>query len=181
MRRHNACVLRYFELNATWAAEDLAQRTFMALIESAGRLRDPAAFRAYVLGIARRQLVMHRRALARNKVLHSFDDTARPASQTRLSTLVARTQEQVVLLRALAGLPSAPQLLLVLYYWQGMSTPLLAKHYDVAEVTVRTRMNRARTRLRDNFARMHGRLPPNVPMGDLEKLLRQAIEPQEIR
>lgn len=175
MRRHYTVVLRYFELNATWAAEDLAQRTFMVLIENPERLRDPDAFRPYLLGIARRQLVMHKRTMARSRELGSFDDTAQPAPQTRMSTLMVRTQEQVILLRALAALPSAPQLLLVLYYWQGIATPALSEHFGVNPITIRTRMTRARDRLRSTFARMSGRGEHPVSMEQLEFLMRLVV------
>ena len=176
MRRHYTVVLRYFELNATWAAEDLAQRTFMVLIENPERLRDPASFRPYLLGIARRQLVMHKRKMARSRELGSFDDTAQPAPQTRMSTLMVRTQEQVILLRALAALPSAPQLLLVLYYWQGIATPALSQHFGVNPITIRTRMTRARDRLRSAFTRMSGRGEHQVSMEQLESLMRLVVE-----
>lgn len=178
MRRHYHVVLRYFELNATWAAEDLAQRTFMVLIEDPSRLRDPTAFRAYVLGIARRQLVMHKRQMARSRELGSFDDSAQPAPQTRMSTLMVRTQEQVILLRALAALPSAPQLLLVLYYWQGIATPQLAEHYGVSPITIRTRMTRARDRLRTTFVRLSGRRDEQVSMEQLEAMMRWVLAPE---
>lgn len=175
MRRHYTVVLRYFELNATWAAEDLAQRTFMVLIENPQRLRDPTAFRPYLLGIARRQLVMHKRAMARSRELGSFDDTAQPAPQTRMSTLMVRTQDQVILLRALASLPSAPQLLLVLYYWQGIPTPALAQHFAVNPITIRTRMTRARDKLRTTFTQMSGLGTHPVSMERLESLMRLVV------
>ena len=177
MRRHYTVVLRYFELNATWAAEDLAQRTFMVLIENPERLRDPASFRPYLLGIARRQLVMHKRAMARSRELGSFDDTAQSAPQTRMSTLMVRTQQQVILLRSLAALPSAPQLLLVLYYWQGIATPDLALHFEVNPITIRTRMTRARDRLRSAFTRMSGGGEHQVSVEQLEALMRLVVEP----
>jgi len=178
MRRHYHVVLRYFELNATWAAEDLAQRTFMVLIEDPSRLRDPSSFRAYLLGIARRQLIMHKRQLARSREQGSFDDADAPAPQTRMSTLLVRTQEQVFLLRALAALPSAQQLLLVLYYWQGIATPQLAVHFGVSPITIRTRMTRARDKLRGIFLRLCGRRDSQVSMEQLESMMRWVLAPE---
>ncbi len=176
MRRHYSCVLRYFELNATWVADDLTQRTFVACLEKLSSVPADGFFRAYLLGIARRQLVMHRRTLARSRTLQSFDDDAAPSAQTRLSTLVARTQEHVALLRSLAALPSAPQLLLVLHYWQGVPTPVLAVHHGVHEGTIRTRMLRARRRLRELFARTIGASDPdNISVERLEALLADVL------
>ncbi|HWB82047.1 MAG TPA: sigma-70 family RNA polymerase sigma factor [Nannocystaceae bacterium] len=146
--RHYRTVLRFFELNASWAADDLAQRTFLACIEGADDVRDVAAFRGWLLGIARRQLARHLRQLAQSDALARFD--AAPES-TRMSTLVARSRDQLLVLRALASLPRSTQALLILYYWDGVRTPELAEAYAVPPSTIRTRLERARDRLRERM------------------------------
>jgi RNA polymerase sigma-70 factor (ECF subfamily) len=148
MRRHYRTVLRYFELNASWAADDLAQRTFMACVESSQNVRNVEGFRAFLLGVARRQLAMYLREVARDEALARFDDAQPRARMTRLSTLVARSREQLLALRALSTLPRGPQSLLILYYWDGVRTPQLAAAEDVPESTIRTRLARARDLLR---------------------------------
>ena len=40
MARHYPSVLRFFELSATWVAEDLTQKTFLAMLERSEAL-DP--------------------------------------------------------------------------------------------------------------------------------------------
>lgn len=152
-RRHYPSVLRYFELNASSVADDLAQATYMACIERAADVRDAAAFRAYLMGIARRQLAMYLRDAARHRELGEFDDAPQ---RTQLSTLVARSREQLLMLRALAMLPRRPQLLLILFYWDRMDTPALAAAFDVPVSTIRTQLARARDRLRE---RMEGLAP----------------------
>ena len=144
-RRHYPSVLRYFELNASSVADDLAQATYMACIERAADVRDAAAFRAYLMGIARRQLAMYLRDAARHRELGEFDDAPQ---RTQLSTLVARSREQLLMLRALAMLPRRPQLLLILFYWDRMGTPQLAEAFGVPQSTIRTQLMRARERLR---------------------------------
>lgn len=153
-RRHYASVLRYFELNASWAADDLAQRTFMACVERAADVRETSAFRAYLMGIARRQLALHLRELATSAKYRGFEE-ASPA-RTQLSTLVARNHEQFLALRALAALPRRPQLLLVLYYWEGTKTPALAEAFDVPVSTIRTQLQRARDLLRRRMGELAG-------------------------
>ena len=152
-RRHYASVLRYFELNASSVAEDLAQTTFMACVERAADVRDAAAFRAYLMGIARRQLAMYLRDSARHRELGEFDEAPQ---RTQMSTLVARSREQLLVLRALATLPRRPQLLLILFYWDRMDTPELALAFGVPTSTIRTQLARARDRLRE---RMEGLAP----------------------
>lgn len=166
-RRHYGSVLRYFELNASWAADDLAQKTFMAAVERADQVRDGAAFRAYLMGIARRQLAMHLRELSRQSSVDAYDACDGGPQRTKLSTIVARSHEQLLALRALASLPRQPQLLLILHYWEGVKTPALAQHYDVPTSTIRTRLARARDKLRDRMKVMAGRAP-QLPATDAD-------------
>ena len=161
-RRHYNSVLRYFELNASWAADDLAQKTFVACVERADRVREASAFRAYLMGIARRQLAMHQRELARLAPLDAFEETPR---HTKLSTIVARSHEQMLALRALTSLPRQPQLLLVLRYWEAMRTTALAEHYGVPVSTIRSRLARARDLMRRRMEQMAGR-GPQLPVDE---------------
>ncbi len=144
-RRHYGSVLRYFELNASTVAEDLAQTTFLACVERAADVRDAAAFRAYLMGIARRQLALYLRNLVHDA---EYEDFAQAPQRTAMSTLVARSREQLLVLRALAALPRRPQLLLILFYWDRMGTPQLAEAFGVPQSTIRTQLMRARERLR---------------------------------
>jgi RNA polymerase sigma-70 factor (ECF subfamily) len=152
-RRHYGSVLRYFELNASAAAEDLAQTTFMACVERAAEVRDADAFRAYLMGIARRQLALHLRDLSRNAKYGDFDDGPQ---RTQMSTLLARSREQFLVLRALATLPRRPQLLLILFYWDRMRTPQLAEAFGIPQSTIRTQLQRARLRLRQRMEELAG-------------------------
>jgi RNA polymerase sigma factor (sigma-70 family) len=147
-RRHYPSVLRYFELNASSVAEDLAQATYMACVERAAEVRDAAAFRGYLMGIARRQLAMYLRDSARHRQLGDFDDAPQ---RTQMSTLLARSREQLLMLRALAMLPRRTQMLLVLFYWDRMDTNALATAFDMPASTVRTQLARARDKLRERM------------------------------
>jgi len=164
-RRHYGSILRYFELNASWAADDLAQRTFMAAVERANHVRDGGAFRAYLMGIARRQLAMHLRELSRRSSVDPYDACDAGPPRTKLSTIVARSHEQLLALRALASLPREPQLLLILHYWEGMKTPQLATQFGVPTSTIRSRLARARDKLRGRMKTMAGR-GPQLPADD---------------
>lgn len=167
MRRHYGSILRYFELNASWAADDLAQKTFMAAVERAEQVRDGAAFRAYLMGIARRQLAMHLRELSRLAPVDAYDAADNGPPRTKLSTIVARSHEQLLALRALASLPRQPQLLLILHYWEAVRTPALGVHYGVPASTIRTRLARARDKMRERMKAMAGRAP-QLPSSDVE-------------
>lgn len=179
--RHYRGVLRFFELNASWAADDLAQRTFLACIERADQVRDAAAFRPYLLGIARRQLARHLRQLAQSDAMQRFDASPAPVESTRMSTLVARNREQMLVLRALASLPRSTQSLLILFYWEGVRTPELADAFAVTPSTIRSRLDRARDLLRTRMESFSSRKAggPNLigPCDDeaLQRLLGSVI------
>lgn len=156
-RRHYTSVLRYFELNASSVAEDLTQATFMACVERAADVRDTAAFRGYLMAVARRQLALYLRGLSRVASYGEFDDERGDVPQrTQMSTLYARSRDQVLVLRALATLPRRPQILLVLYYWDRVRTPELAAMFGVPPSTIRTQIQRARERLRRRMEELVG-------------------------
>jgi RNA polymerase sigma-70 factor (ECF subfamily) len=178
--RHYRGVLRFFELNASWAADDLAQRTFLACIERADQVRDAAAFRPYLLGIARRQLARHLRQLAQTDAMRRFDVAPAAVESTRMSTLVARNREQMLVLRALASVPRSTQSLLILYYWEGVRTPELAEAFAVTPSTIRSRLDRARDLLRrrmESFSARKAGAPPAAVCDDetLQRLLGSVI------
>ena len=50
--------------------------------------------------------------------------------------------------RYLSGLPKMSRILFLRRYWFGDSTKEIAKHFDLSENTVRTRLHRTRTGLR---------------------------------
>jgi RNA polymerase sigma-70 factor (ECF subfamily) len=146
--RYYLPILRFFQLHATWVAEDLTQRTLLACVEKLPAV--PAAdFRPYLFGIARNQLRMH---LRRAAVQDAHDDQPE-GRQTGVSTIVARSQQQRRLLVALGKLPVDDRMLVTLYYWEEMSSPDLAEVIGANASTVRTRLARARQKLHEELVR----------------------------
>jgi RNA polymerase sigma-70 factor (ECF subfamily) len=158
MARHYPSVLRFFELSATWVAEDLTQKTFLALLERSDALDPTRSIRGYLFGIARNQLAMHLRELA-VRGDDPLGDREPAAEQTRLSALVARAEEHRVLLRALVSLPSDLQLVLVLHYWEALPSSEIADVVGVPASTVRGRLARARELLRGEIRALAARSP----------------------
>jgi RNA polymerase sigma-70 factor (ECF subfamily) len=153
MRRHYHAVLRFFELKVSGTAEDLTQRTFLALVEGRDRLRDGASFRAYVYGIARKQVLKHVELLERDGRLERFDGPPARSQPTSLSTIIARHEEQVVLLRSLAALPMEFQIALGLHYFDGLLAREIADVLEIPTSTVTSRLARGRTLLREEVER----------------------------
>ncbi|MCH9686351.1 MAG: sigma-70 family RNA polymerase sigma factor [Deltaproteobacteria bacterium] len=148
MRRHYTSVLRFFELKATAAADDLTQRTFLACVEGRERFRGEGSFKSYLFGIARMLLLEFLRKRTRDARLVRFGEEDGGPAVTRLSTVVSRHQEQQLLLRALVALPTDMHVALQLYYWEGMPTADIGHALEIPKSTVTTRLARAREQLR---------------------------------
>ncbi len=154
MRRHYTSVLRFFELKATAAADDLTQRTFLACMEGRERFRGEGSFKGYLFGIARFQLLQYLRRADRGGRLVRFGEEEDGPVVTRLSTVVARHQEQQLLLRAMVCLPTDMHVALQMYYWEGLPTAEIGRVLDVPKSTVTTRLARARDQLRQQLTKM---------------------------
>ncbi len=176
VRRYYGAILRFFEVR-TRAAEDLTQRTFLACVEARERFRGEASFRAYLFGIARRQLFRYIEDQRRVANLASLEGQE-PAPGTSLSVLVARREEHQLLLTALAGLPEEVQTVIVLHYWEGMLAREIGDVMDVATSTVTTRLARARRALGDRILRLArpGRASEAV-LTDLDAWVRSLADP----
>ncbi len=74
-------------------------------------------------------------------------DAPQSERRTSLSMLFARKQEQQLVLVALATLPEKDQTLLVLHYWEQMTSREIGDVLDVPTSTVTTRLSRARRAL----------------------------------
>jgi RNA polymerase sigma factor (sigma-70 family) len=160
VERHWGVISRFFRHKVGDDAGDLITTTFLALVER----RDDIVgedVRAYLLAIARRRLIDHLRGLDRARAfdpaLSSLAAVAPgPASQ------LAAAQQAELLHQALAELPLDDQLALELAYFEELPGRELALVLGVGEHTVRSRLARARDRLREaltSLARARGAGP----------------------
>lgn len=132
------------------ALDDLVQRTFLTALERRATLRDDAKFGPWLLGIARNLLLMHWRELATARRLQRrFEDLTVEELLVTPSQVVARREEQRTLLRALRRIPIDLQLMLELFYWEGLGHAELVELLEVPLGTVKSRLNRAREHLLD--------------------------------
>ncbi len=107
--------------------------------------------RSFLFAIARNVLYDHYRALSRARLgdevdeesLQRMDESHRPGVETLLG---ARADEEL-LLAALRRLKVRDQVILELYYWEGLTAGEVGTVVGMNENSVRTRLNRARTGL----------------------------------
>lgn len=138
VRRHFAAIFAFFHARLHGHAEDLAQRTFLACLEQRDSYRAEGSFRAYLFGIARRQLL---RAYERDEMLGRRAALARTTARSPSpSGLVMAEQQRELLHRALRELPMEQQLLLELHYWDRLSTEEIAVAIDTSRDNVNPRV-----------------------------------------
>jgi RNA polymerase sigma factor (sigma-70 family) len=148
-RRYYPNVRRFFDVKVPHFAEDLTQRTFLACLERLDAFRGDASFKAYLFGIARFQLLRHLRSRQQDESFSRVMQFGGPQPKTSLSMVVAKRQEQHLLLLAYARLPTEQQIAVELFYWEDMRTSEIADVLEIPVSTVTTRLSRARTALRE--------------------------------
>ena len=151
--RHAASVYRFFANKVDRDVEDLVQATFLGCVAGRDRVREGGQFRAYLFGVARNVFKTYLRRRGRGG---EIDLMASSVIDLGLgpSMLVLQRQEHRLLLEALRSVPVESQLLLELRYWEELSTAELAEVFGVAAGTIKSRLSRARVRLRDKLSEL---------------------------
>ena len=143
--RHFAAVSRFFRSKVGADAADLISATFLACVEGKDRI-GAAGFRAYLFGVARRRLADHFRG--RRDVI-DLSAVSLVDLRTSPSGKLARAESGALLRQALERIAVDDQIALELAYWEELSGAEIAEVLGVAENTARSRLARARVRLRD--------------------------------
>jgi RNA polymerase sigma-70 factor (ECF subfamily) len=152
VRRHFAVVYRFlWNKLDEHALDDVVQATFLACVTARDRMRDDDAFRSYVLGIARLELLAHLRKQGRRERAMAVHERQPPASMLSPSGHVVRHEEHRLLLFALRAIPLELQIALELYYWESLPVARIAEVMDVPPGTVKSRLSRAREALREQI------------------------------
>lgn len=154
VRQHYSAVSRFFEIKAGHVADDLTQATFLAAVEGRDRFSESSSFRAYLFGIARRQLLQFLRKTRRGDAAMKEVAGRGPGTGLTASGLVAMQDEQRVLLLALNRLDEDLQIAMQLHYWEGMRGTEIADVLGIPVSTVRNRLSRARAEIRESVGHL---------------------------
>lgn len=146
-RRHYKLILRFFHNKAGPHAHDLVQRTFLGCLEARDRIRGDASFRAFLCGVARNVLFDHYRLARRDRDHLDFGSVSAEDLRPTPGAMIAQARETELLLRALRQLPLEGQIILEMYYWEGMRAHEIGEALEMPEPTIRTKIRRARLRL----------------------------------
>jgi RNA polymerase sigma-70 factor (ECF subfamily) len=148
IERHFGLVYRFFRNKVVEAdIEDLVQQTFLGCLEAHTRYDARASLTTFVLAIARNQLFNYYRERRRSPVADRMSSVR--DSATSPTGIVARLEDERLLLEALRLVPLDAQVLLELTYGEGMGGSDAAQVLGVSASTLHTRLHRARESLRD--------------------------------
>lgn len=136
-------------------SEDALQEALLRTFRHVGRIRQPAAFRAWLYKTVKNAcLVGRRRPAAAPRYLQSLDDAAhaigvepadaRPGADERF----ARLESADAIRKALAALPASYREAVFLRDLEGLSTKEVARVLGISEANVKVRLHRAHQRLR---------------------------------
>ncbi|POR12848.1 RNA polymerase sigma-70 factor (ECF subfamily) [Melaminivora alkalimesophila] len=137
-----------FLLRSAWAltgsralAEDVVQDCFTSAWRHRDQLRDASLARAWLFQIMRRHALRH--LLPQQPLQYSADDPAHdvPAPPSPID-------DRLDVVKALARIAPIHREVLVLYYFDDMSTAQMAEALDIAPGTVLSRLARARDALK---------------------------------
>lgn len=151
--QHADAIARFFENKVRRGAEDLTQATFLRMLEGRDRIRNEGAFLVFAFGIARNVLREHIRELARGRRVDPEVDAMAELAPGP-STVVGMRQEHQLMLEALRHLSIEDQILLELFYWEGLRAYEIAEVLNISAPAARRRLTEARTQLDDKMARI---------------------------
>lgn len=144
--RHFAAVSRFFRNKVSEDFEDLVQQTFTACLEARSRFRFDSSFRTFLFAIANNILRNYYRSRRRDRL--EFTEVSAHDLQPGPSTIITKAREQKLLLEALRRIPLEHQVILELYYWEGLTAKGIGEVVGESEHTIRNRLRRGKELLR---------------------------------
>jgi len=159
VRRHERRVFRLLlrMLGSREEAEDVAQEAFLSLHRHGHRFRREARFSTFVYRVAANAALNRRRTLGRNrnrvnelKVRQEAGFELPPAPRDP-EDAAAGSEAQARVQEALIELPPDLRVAVVLYDIEGQSYQEVARVLGIPEGTVKSRIHRARSALRERL------------------------------
>ncbi|MCB9706944.1 MAG: sigma-70 family RNA polymerase sigma factor [Myxococcales bacterium] len=158
--RYYPAIARFFRNKVRSGGDDLVQVCFLRCFEGIVRLQEAVAFRSFLFGIACNLLREHYRRgrgdaervdLERRSVRELAGEGGPWPSA---GAWLAAREEHRLLLEALRRIPLEHQILVELFYWEGMRVREIAEVVGAPEGTIKTRLRRGRALLEEALAEL---------------------------
>jgi RNA polymerase sigma-70 factor (ECF subfamily) len=144
----------YRLLGSAEAAEDVTHDCFLGLIKEPGRFDSTrASLRTYLYGAARNQAAKRYQSFGRETALEELADEPHTADRQGPMALVLEDELAGEVERAIASLPPLQREALVLFEYEDLSLAEIAAVVGADSGTVKSRLFRARERLRGRLDR----------------------------
>ncbi len=176
VERHFRSVCRFFRSKLGDDVQDIVQRTFLDCVRSHDRIDPELGFRTFVFTVAHRRLIDELRRRGRRPKFDPAHDSLVDLGVSP-SGVLAQEEQTRLLQQAMPRLPLEQQVTLELFYWEEMSGREIAGVLGISEHTVRSRLARAKHRLKEELERLaEGQDLVRSTLDGLEGFARQAGE-----
>ena len=133
-------------------AEDITQETFLQVHQKLATLNDPAKFSGWLYAIANHLCIAwYRKKRLQNESIQEIYISETEAYSQYIATehakITAEAQHDLVK-RLLTKLKDGDQEVITLHYFEEMTSSEIGKHLGVSENTIKSRLHRARQRLK---------------------------------
>ena len=147
--RHYRALDRFFRNKVGQDTVDLVQKTFLGCLEQVERDRYESRdnFRSWLFSIAYRQLRKHYRTQMRHNARFDLASVSAHDLDPTPSSVIARSEEERLLLEGLRQIPVEMQVALELRYWEQMTDAEIAATLGEPLGTIKSRVRRARQAL----------------------------------
>lgn len=168
---HRTAVERYvkFRLPTLQDAEDVLQEVYITAYQNQQKLKDAAAFKPWLVGIAR-----HKCADWFRKRAHRLEIPTECLEETVLVDSRLGPHEISLARETLDELDEQDRQMLQLFFWQGLTQSDIAKRLHIPLGTVKSRLHTAKEHFRAAYAPQTGeidmkKMPSKMPAYQIEK------------
>ncbi|MDR2514640.1 MAG: sigma-70 family RNA polymerase sigma factor [Christensenellaceae bacterium] len=149
VREYGTMVLKqaFFYLKDKQKAEDVCQEVFLRIYKKQPKLPDERSERAYLLRVTINLCKDVLKSAWSRRVLPMAEGFDAPSSDPGPETELIASEERVRIYDAVLELPPIYKDVILLFYYHDLPAGEVARVLRIPEVTVRTRLMRARNRL----------------------------------
>lgn len=147
IRRCKPMLAAFFRRRTTDGADELVQRTLVACLQAMENFQGRSSFKGFLLGIARNQFLMNLRSKRPTEKTHVLSTYPEDSP----SQLVASKEELRILNAALNATSQPFRDVIKMFYWDDLSVDEIARALDVPTGTVKSRLGRGRSMLKERL------------------------------
>ena len=151
VRQYGSMVLKqaFFYLRDAHKSEDAAQEVFMRIYRKQPALNDEQSEKAYLLRVTINVCKDVLKSAWNRRVSPMIEGFDAPTNTPGPESMAVDNEEKQLLFDCVLALPAIYKDVVLLFYYHDLPTSEIARLLHIPEVTVRTRLMRARGRLGD--------------------------------